>query len=190
MSIIAKHISFVNEQAEFHEKMILKVGISSFRGNLHQTTAEKFRSLVSDMVIADKTLDSPSIEVPRATSMPTRTPVQLSLRIEDIEGLPEELIKELSLSDADKTEFAIVNVIEDAGGIISLDKLLIALYQKTGEIHKRASLYSKLSRLATKNVIYYVPGKKGVYSTEQFSAEEIARLFGGTKEDHEQRPET
>ena len=94
-------------------------------------------------------------------------------------------MQELSLSDGDKTEFAIVNVIEEAGGIISLDKLLIALYKKTGEIHKRNSLYSKLSRMASKNLIYYVPGKKGVYSTEQLTSDDVSRMFGGAKEDGE-----
>ncbi len=179
MSILAKHITFVNEQSNFHQKMAEKSGRSTFRGNLHVTTAEKFKSLSADLDNADKLLDSPAQEhAPKRHS-------QLSLSIEDIEGLPDELLRELSLSDADKTEFAIVNVIEESGGIISLDKLLIALYKKTGEIHKRSSLYSKLSRMANKNLIYYVPGKKGVYSAEQLSANDVATMFGSTKEEQE-----
>ena|ERR1700722_4626523 len=177
MSILIKHLPFVKEQTDFHHKMMEKYGVASFRGNLHKVTGEKFAALAADIENADKLLDA------TPTPIANRGPVQLSLSIDDIEGLPPELINELSLSDADKTEFAIVNSIEDAGGVISLDRLLISLYKMTGEIYKRASLYSPLARLAQKNVIYYVPGKKGVYSLEQFSNEDVARLFGAVKQD-------
>ena len=178
MSILSKHLAFVNEQANFHEKMVEKVGITSFRGNLHRGTAGKFKALAADLESADKSLDSP-----QATRLSAKGQVQLSLTINDLEGLPEELVRELSLSDADKVEFEIVNSIEDAGGVISLDKLLIALYKRTGEVHKRSSLYSRLARMASKNLIYYVPGKKGVYSTDQLSTEDVARTFGVVKQD-------
>jgi hypothetical protein len=181
MSILAKHLEFVNEQIAFHDKMVEKVGATSFRGTLHKGTADKFRALSADLENADKFLDTPSPVVRPQTK--GQSQIQLSLTIEDIEGLPEELVQELSLSDADKTEFEIVNSIEEAGGIISLDKLLIALYKRTGEVHKRNSLYSKLGRMASKNLIYYVPGKKGVYSTEQLSTEDVARMFGAVKQD-------
>lgn len=178
MSILSKHLEFVNQQIAFHDKMAEKVGVPTFRGTLHKGTADKFRALAADLENADKLLDAPTPERPQAKGQ-----VQLSLTIEDITGLPEELVQELSLSDADKTEFEIVNSIEDAGGIISLDKLLIALYKRTGEIHKRDSLYSRIARMASKNLIYYVPGKKGVYSTEQLSSEDVARTFGVAKQD-------
>lgn len=179
MSILNKHLEFVNEQAGFHEKMAEKFGLSSFRSKLHISTAEKFRSLGSDLDSADKALDGPG----RSSRQEHQKPIQLSLSIEDIEGLPDELLQELSLSDGDKTEFAIVNAIEEASGIISLDKLLIALYKKTGEIHKRNSLYSKLSRMASKSLIYYVPGKKGVYSTEQLTSDDVSMMMSPSKSD-------
>jgi len=157
-----------------------KFGPTSFRGNLHKTTSDKFRALAADLENADKLLDTPHPEALKATKGPIQ--LQLSLTIDDIEGLPPELIGELSLSDADKTEFAIVNAIEEAGGIISLDKLLIGLYKKTGEVHKRTSLYSRLNRMVSKNLIYYVPGKKGIYSTEQLNTEDVVRMFGAVKQ--------
>lgn len=159
--------------------MAKKFGASTFRGKLHTTTAEKFHALVSDLESSDKLLDSPTSKK-LAAQKPS---MQLTLSFEDIDGLPPELVKELSFSDNDKTEITIANIIEEAGGIISLDKLLIALYKKTGEIHKRSSLYSKLSRMANKELIHYVPGKKGVYSTEQLKAEDVALLFGPSRAD-------
>jgi len=182
MSILHKYLAFVKDQAAFHEKMIQKHGATSFRANLHKTTAEKFQALAADLESADKLLDAPQQHTQASA---VKGPVQLSLVLEDIDGLPDELIRELSLSSADKTEFSIVNAIEEAGGIISLDKLLIALYKKTGEIHKRTSLYSRLARMVQKNLIYYVPGKKGVYSTEQLSMEDVLRTFGAIKQESE-----
>lgn len=179
MSILSKHLAFVNEQAGFHERRIEHVG-NSFKANLHKSTAEKFRALAADIEEADKALDNPPIPV--AVRLP-RPPSQLSLGIEELEGLPAELIQELSISDGDRTEFAIINAIEEAGGIITLDRLLIALFKKTGEIHKRTALTSRLARMANKNSICYVPGKKGAYSTDQLSIEDVARLFGNVKQE-------
>lgn len=179
MSILAKHQSFVNEQADFHDRQVQKVGgPTSWRGNLHKSTAEKFRSLASDLEAADAQLDAgPAVAAERK---PVK-PLQLSLSFEDVEGLPQELIDELSISEADRTEFHIINAIEEAGGVISLDRLLIALWKRTGEVHKRANITSRLYRMAQKNTVYSVPGKKGLYSTEQLSADDVAKLFGAAK---------
>ena len=60
---------------------------------------------------------------------------------EVIEGLPKELMDELSISDADRTEFAIMNIIDENGGIASLDNILIGLYKKTNDILKLIRSY-------------------------------------------------
>ena len=165
---------------EFHHKMVEKFGSNSFRANLHKGTAEKFSALANDLEIASEELDSKNISTKKAP-VKKRVPSQLSLSFQEIEGLPKELIAELSINDADKTEFAILHALEDSGGIITLDRLLIALYRETGEIYKRSSLYSRLSRMASKGLLYYVPGKKGVYSAEQLSQDEAAELTGATR---------
>ncbi len=184
MSILNKHLAFVNEQAVFHEKRVDHVA-NSFKANLHKATAEKFRSLAADIEEADKTLDLPPVASIPAVEKNLNTTFQFSLGIEEIEGLPPELIQELSLSDGDRTEFAIVNIIEEAGGIISLDRLLIALYKKTGEIHKRTAITQRMAKMANKNSIFYVPGKKGIYSTEQLSADDVIKIFGNVKQSAE-----
>ena len=179
MSILQKYLTFVKEQELFHQKQaehFLSKG-NSYRANLHKTTAENFSALALDIESVGKDSD-----IPRGVSKTiNKLPFQLSLSIEDIEGLPPELIKELNLSDTDKTEFAITSAIENAGGIISLSKLLIALYKDTGEIYKRIDISSRMARMANKNIIYYVPGKKGVYSTEQLTSDEVDAKFGSIK---------
>jgi hypothetical protein len=182
VSILVKHLPLVKDQAEFHHKMMEKFGAPSIRGGLHKGTAEKFLALLDDLEIADKQLDAPH-QTPAVPAPKKRPPMQLSLSLNEIDGLPTELISELSIKDADKVEFAILNAVEQAGGIITLDRLLIALYRNTKEIHKRNSLYSRLSRMASKNLIHYVPGKKGVYSTEQLSEAEALQLFGSSKDE-------
>ena len=64
-----------------------------------------------------------------------------------------------------------------SGGVLSLDKLLIGLYKKTGEIHKRQALVSRLYRMSQKGVVFGVANKKGFYATRELSDEEIEKLF-------------
>lgn len=102
----------------------------------------------------------------------------ITLTLEDIEGLPPELMQELSISDADRLEFTIVSIINDAGGILSLDKIIVGLYKKTGEVHKRSTLTSRLYRMIQKSLIYSVPYRKGIYSTQELTDDDVKRLFG------------
>jgi hypothetical protein len=86
-------------------------------------------------------------------------------------------MSELSVSSADKTEYAILNLMEKAGGIMSLDQIIVGLYRTTQEIHKRQTTTSRLYRMAGKNLVFSVPNKKGVYSLEPISEEEAAKLL-------------
>ncbi len=102
----------------------------------------------------------------------------MSLTLEDVEGLPSELMQELSISDSDKLDFAIESIMNEAGGVLSLDKILIGLWKKTGEIHKRGNLTSRLYRMRQKGTIHAVPNKSGYYSTRPLSEQDVRRLFG------------
>jgi hypothetical protein len=97
-----------------------------------------------------------------------------------LNGLPEELIQELNITTGDKTEFAIINLMTEAGGIVSLDRMIVGLYRRTGEIHKRSALLNRLYRMIQKGSIYSVPGKKGVYSTEEMNEQQVEALFNQT----------
>ena len=185
MSYLHQHIQFVKEQVEFQERMIKRYPGDTYRQTLHARTQARFAALAEDMERADRTLDeiasqpSPQLPLPLDASKPIR----LGLMPKELEGLPDEVLKELSLSDGDKTEFAVLGLIDEAGGITSLDRLIIGLFRKTGEAHKRQNLVSKLYRMAQKEMIYNVPTKKGVYSTRPISEDEAARLFGGETAD-------
>ena len=170
MSSLENFIPFVNGQIEFHEKQANKFsGSNEFRKKMHLSTSEKFKELHTSMLEAmDSLLNNGSTA--------KSTPSKLSLIPEDLEGLPEELINELSISEADKTEFLILNIIQENGDVASLDKILVGIYKKNGEIMKRPTLTARLYKMSQKDLIFNVQGKKGVYSTRELSPEEIEKL--------------
>jgi hypothetical protein len=72
----------------------------------------------------------------------------------------------------------IEHIIAQSGGFLSLDKIMVELYKRTREIHKRNTLTSRLYRMAQRGTIYNVPGKKGVYSTYEISEQDAKKMFG------------
>lgn len=172
MLSLSEHIAFVNEQLAFHEKKAADFVNKEWRHKLHSDTAQKFRQLASALVAAQaELLQTTSKNKPQISGH------QLLLALDDIDGLPDELIKELSISAGDRTEFAITSLVDEAGGILSLDKILIGLFKKTGEIHKRQALTNRLYRMSTKGLIFSVPNKKGAYSTQQLTEEDVGQLL-------------
>ena len=161
---------FINEQIAFHEKRAAKMPERDFRHQMHVDTAEKFKHLAK--VVAD--LQSASQEKRRASKPPSGQ--QLLLSLEDVSGLPEELLAELSISTSDWQEFDIITLVEAAGGIQTLDKIIIGLYKKTGEIHKRTVVNNRINRMMGKGLIFGVPNRKGVYTTKEMSSLEIEAL--------------
>lgn len=92
---------------------------------------------------------------------PSASDDAITLRPEDLDGLPDELLAELN---RDNLEIQIQAIIKGAGGSMSLDRLMIALYRETGEIHKRRQLTQKLYRMVNKGALHSVPHRKSVYS--------------------------
>ena len=73
---------------------------------------------------------------------------------------------ELNITAADKFESFIVSKIRQAGGVLSLDKLIIACYRERGEVHKRNLLNAKLYRMTRKRLLWSVPKKKALYTVD------------------------
>lgn len=96
----------------------------------------------------------------------------LYLIADDLEGLPPELIKELNVSDSDRKDMYLVELIKRCGGKISLDKLLIAIYKDSSEIYERNKLMTRLYRMSQKDLIYTHPVKKGQYSIQPWNLDD------------------
>lgn len=177
--IIEKYIPFVKEQIALQEKMITKFADQAWRQNLHIAALEKYKSLEKDILEVSSYIKE--LEKRPKSKIAAK---RLNLTFEDVQGLPQELIDELSISEADRTEFHVSAIIEELGGIASLDQIIVGLYKKTNEITKRNTLTSRLHRMSNKELVFSVPGKKGVYSLVPLSETDVERLFTkGEKEE-------
>jgi len=137
-------------------------------------SVDRFKSLFADLeLMMNKFNENPEFLSVRSAVVAPR----LGLSWEEIHGLPQELLEELSISESDKTEFNISSLITELGGVASLDRLLVALFRQTGEITKRAALNQRLYRMVQKELIHSVPGKKGVYSIRPISEEDADKLI-------------
>ncbi len=149
---ITEQTAFVKAQIEFHLERVERFDDKDFRKKKHIETANKFKSLL-------KCLENVPLDQEDSSNE------RLFLKSEDIEDLPEELLEELSISKADKTEFAILEIFGEQNRIMmSLDQIMIALYKKNKEIVKRTALTNRLYRMCSKELMYSMPGKKGIYS--------------------------
>jgi len=158
---------------DFHLRQADRYADEPRRATLHATTAAQFRLLLEGLDAFHKWQEeNPDWRVTRKIDRSKR----VALSWDEIEGLPEELLKELSLSDSDRTEFNILSSVRELGGVASLDRLLVHIYRQSGEIMKRVALNQRLYRMTQKELLHGVPGKKGVYSIEPLSEEEAAEL--------------
>lgn len=168
---VSQDFAILQEQIAFHEKRAEAVKAQPFRAVIHHKTAEKLRTVLEHILQLQS-------ELYNAANLrrPIRPGTQLSLSPDDLHGLPPELVQELSI-DTDRVEFTIINLIDEAGGILSLDKILIGLFKKTGEIHKRKETNNRLYRMEKTNQIFKVPGTKSAYSIRELTPDEVNKII-------------
>jgi hypothetical protein len=85
----------------------------------------------------------------------------------DLADLPEELLAELSDRTTKGDSDPLIRIIDDRGGVASLDQILIDLYRRHGQLGKRTLIQNKLYRLSKQGLVHTTPGKKGIYTTKQ-----------------------
>ena len=178
MAILARHLGFVKDQIGVQEKLAARFAPSSkypseYRVTQHMNNVVRFNELLTDMEEAEEALSNAA----QRSLVDHKRPVQLQLLPEDVDGLPEDLLEELT-GTSDNLEFTILQVFAELGGVASLDRILIGLYKRTGAVHKRVAITSKLYRMTQKQLVHSVTGKKGWYSREELSLELVTELFG------------
>lgn len=82
----------------------------------------------------------------------------------DLSDLPPELVKELTGIKVDDLEQQLFTIIKTGGKEVDLDAILIELFRRFEVLQTRKFLQNKLWRMAQKEVIYTVSGRKGVYT--------------------------
>lgn len=160
MESIASITDFVKKQIEYQDRRALITRGDASKLQFHIETAKRFRSLLQFLEESQKNPQLENIDLagidPTGVLMP-----------KELVGLPQELIDELITGGGiDKQELVIVQLIESAGGQLSLNRIQIGLYKDTGEIIKRPVLTAKLYRMVQSGMIYRVPKKKGIYTTD------------------------
>lgn len=174
MENVDRYIEFVKSQQSFHERQSKRFSDNIQRQTLHKDTADKFTSLAEYLIETKEKL------MTRPTTGNIQTLAngryRIALTPEEVADLPEELMSELSVSDVDKAEFNIIALIDEAGGIATLDRILVALYRQNDKVTKRATLNARLYRMGQKGLIHSVPRKKGIYSTSVVTDEDLEKF--------------
>ncbi len=170
---LVEHIQLVKDQLGFHERQAVKFEREPHRASVHHRTAEGFRTLLADLF----QLQDWQTAHPNWMTVSDRKVKRLALSWEEVDGLPKEILDELSVSEADHAEFNIASTVRALGGVAGLDRIIVYLHKEFGEFPKRAALNQRLYRMVQKEMVYSVPGKKGVYSSEPMTEEEAAELI-------------
>lgn len=98
----------------------------------------------------------------------------------DLSDLPSELVKELTGIKVDDLEQQIFTIIKSGGDEVDLDAVLIELFRRFQVVQTRKFLQNKLWRMAQKEIIYSVPGRKGIYTANKPPEEnDFDKLLGG-----------
>ncbi len=158
MSRIQEEIDFVKGQLKrtksIHDK-------NPFNGSKLPDVIKGFEQVIRRL---ESVRDNPAEASKSASGVSPLKQEQLYLLPKDLEDLPEELLTQLNQSKSDKLELNILKSLEDAGGVLSIDVLLVRLYRLTKQIYDRRQLSAKLFRMTKKGLIFSVPKKKSVYS--------------------------
>jgi hypothetical protein len=178
---IENYIAFVKEQVGVQQKLAEKFEDSPFRKGQHLNSAKNLGDLAEFLAKIQAKGTSDTSYLNRGDSLPKR----LHLTYEDIQDLSEENLKELNINEADRQDLVVEHMIAQAGGVYSLDKIMVDLFRQTKEFPKRNTITSRLYRMVGKGMIYNVPGKKGVYSTYEMTEQDAGKLFGNTDSETE-----
>lgn len=92
----------------------------------------------------------------------------MKVDVNDLVDLPEELLKELGVTSADRRNVLLLEIMKKhEPEPTSLNQLLLGIYKETGEIEKRSRLIGRMYRLAKRGAVSILPGKKGLYLRSQ-----------------------
>jgi len=180
---LTKWILFIKDQADRIQFDI--ENDKNFSEKLKPILAQLLQ-LADDLMVADSELLRLQSENTRYECLLAERQTclnQLDLKPADIIGLPPELIAQLSIDESDLADFQVLDLIEESGGTMSLDRIIIGIFRKNGEISDRSKLNARLYRLAQKGLLYPVPGRKATYSIYK-QQEEVAQ----PTEDNEKKP--
>lgn len=181
MDLLALYGPFVKDQIHVQEKLAERYSEQEWRATRHQRNVVVCRSLLRDLEMVQERIKS----MPPGGLAASVVSSGLQLAPEDLDGLPTELMEQLTITERETKEFAIIDLINKSGGILPVNKIIIGLYRKTGEINNRAALISKLHRMVAKGRLHTNPqDRRGVFSTKPLNEVGKDNLRDDEDEDH------
>lgn len=169
MNIISEIDPFVKRQIHYHERQAYRLRGDPDKAKLHTDYIQQFNTILdtlSEVATLKKEIEElksrPSPVSPITEQIVDKTIITAA----DLAGLPPELIAQLNIPEQDDQEKLILSIIAENYGVISLDKLLIGLWRKTQTVPQKKYITTKLYRMIGKNLIYKVPSKRGLYTTD------------------------
>lgn len=149
--MLDEHIAYVKSQVEICEDRVKRYapggGMESVVGHEKSKAAlYKSRSLLS-YLLEQKRLSQP---IPKALG--------------DISDLPEELLKELAVTQTDELEDQILTVVRACNGEANLDQVLVGLFRKFKVVQTRRYLQNKMYRMGKKELLHAIEGQRASYT--------------------------
>ena len=142
-------IEFISQEAIYHDEQLSKslaLNEDEAESSAHYQKKRLYTSLYNLLINIQKRLDP---NKSNTTILPS-----------ELEGLPKELLEQLS---TDTLEINLLKIMEDHGGPISLDRLILIYFKLHSEILERRKLTAKLYRMCKSGSLYSV-GERGIYS--------------------------
>jgi hypothetical protein len=102
----------------------------------------------------------------RAREAAPQTPAESADAQDNLSDLPPALLAQLSGPKTDRLEGQILDVLRSVGGLVELNRLLIELYRRHGDVHERKALNNKAYRMVQKGLIRQAPDRRGVYGLQ------------------------
>ena len=144
----------MSEHSDIVKKAAARFKAQALRST-NLTNAQEFNETAAALLRAADELD-------RLTDLTTAVPHPL----EKISDLPPSLVAELSSVKVDELEDQVVTVINAFEGTANIDEILVGLYRKFKVEQTRKFMLNKLYRMMKSDLIYSLPGRKGMYSTK------------------------
>lgn len=173
--MLENHIHLVKGQIAYYEDLIDRFPPNHPRYDARKVEMYERLLMQHDELLKYLKEQKSLLDRPRKEEIPANPSVNAGAAVADeqekpgipdeLAGLPEELLAQLSDRAKKGQNDPLVQIIQDRGGMATLDEILIDLYRRYNEIGTRNIIANKLYRLSKQGLVRSVEGKKGVYST-------------------------
>ncbi|HET6906556.1 MAG TPA: hypothetical protein VFH52_06385 [Rhodanobacteraceae bacterium] len=155
METIAEIIAFCKAQSAYHTKRAAWRNIKPEAEASHKKFSAQFDAAV-------RLLERLPSQNPAGESGQSAQSDLFAIDPFDLDGLPEDLVSELTISRADQEDAQIIQLFRIAQRPLNINEVMVGLYRKFDVRQKRTAVSARLYRMAARGELVNV--EKGVYS--------------------------